>query len=124
MRIYISGKVTGLPRQDALAKFERTKQELLKLGFEDSEIWNPMEHVPSDATWNEAMDICLTALEGASAIVMQKDWGDSKGACKELDVSIEKGIFFYFEAMGDLEMIRKEVLTNRFKIRDWGRAKV
>jgi hypothetical protein len=123
MKIYISGKVTGLPRDYALAKFECTKQELLKLGFAESEIWNPMEHVSPDATWEEAMTICLAALEGASAIVMQKDWGDSPGACKELDVAIENGIFFYFEAMGDMEMIRKEVLENRFKIREWGRQK-
>jgi hypothetical protein len=124
MKIYISGKVTGLPRAEAVAKFDKTKQELLKLGFAESEIWNPMENVAPDATWDDAMKVCLDALKDANAIVMQADWGNSTGACKELDEAIERGIFFYFEAMGDMKMIRKEILTNRFKIREWGRAKV
>jgi hypothetical protein len=123
MKIYISGKVTGLPRDYALAKFECTKQELLKLGFTEDEIWNPTEHVNQDTTWQEAMDICMPALEDSTAIVMQADWIDSTGAQMELERATELGIFFYFEDMGDLAMIRKEQLNNRFKIRESFRAK-
>ena len=123
MRIYISGKVTGLPRKEAVAKFEKTKKELLRLGFDESEIWNPMDHIAPDKGWEDAMEDCFFALETATAIVMQADWIDSKGAQMELERATERGIFFYFEDMGDMELIRKEILTNRFKIRESFKAK-
>lgn len=56
MKIFISGRVTGLPREEAMRNFERGEKLLLNntYGF-----INPLKIVPEDASPAEAMKICL-----------------------------------------------------------------
>ena len=78
MRVYISGKIAGLPAEAARRKFRRTAREL--------EAWgcvavNPFENgLPADASWEEHMAADLVMLAECDAIYMLEDWEESKGA--------------------------------------------
>ena len=76
--IYIAGKVTGLPMEEVVTKFEAAEQKLIQDGYE---VVNPLKVVDNfEATWNDAMRKCIIALMGCDEIFLLPDWGDSKGA--------------------------------------------
>lgn len=93
MKIYISGKITGLDLKDALANFEKAETELVAKGFEPI---NPMKKVSEQQgkTWKEYMLADIEILWDCEAIYMLDNWKDSKGArielaiAKELDLEI------------------------------------
>jgi len=92
MKIYISGKITGLA--NFKTKFKETENKLI--GFE---IFNPAEIVidkPSP-TWQDYMDICIEEIKTCDIIYMQKDWIDSKGAKEELSKAIDLGLKIIYE---------------------------
>lgn len=64
-KVYIIGKVTGLPRLDALTKFAKAKDLIKRMG--DIAI-SPMDFVPVDTSWNAAMKICIPLLLGCDFI--------------------------------------------------------
>lgn len=57
--VYIIGKVSHLPRHRVVAKFAKAESMLSEAGFS---VVNPVEIVPADATWVEAMKVCISAL--------------------------------------------------------------
>lgn len=79
MRIYISGKITGLPIEEAKAKFAATEKYITWLGHEAV---NPMAHVPEvpDKTWADYMAEAVKLLLSCQGIWLIHDWKDSKGA--------------------------------------------
>jgi hypothetical protein len=74
-KVYISGKITGLPFSEALAKFRRAEIYILEQGDEQ---FNPM--LTFYDNWNEAMVYCIENLLNCDEILMLHDWKDSKGA--------------------------------------------
>lgn len=99
MRVYISGPITG--HADYKEKFDLAE---VKLRLTGHEVINPahLNHVmPSDATHEEYMKICLELLEMADVICLLEGWEKSHGA------SIEYG---YARAMG--KAILKEECFN------------
>lgn len=89
IKIYIAGKVTGLPYNEVYAKFKVKQLELEEHGYE---VINPCEITPQDADWEKAMRICLTALLGCHSICLLPCWTDSKGARLERDLALTVGI--------------------------------
>lgn len=84
-KIYIAGKVTGLPQDEVVEKFAAMQKELEKLGFEAV---NPIEVVKDwNTPWNKAMRVCIKALMDCDAIVLLPDWFSSNGAKIEWDIS-------------------------------------
>lgn len=89
MKIYIAGKITGLPNYMEL--FQSKQTELESQGYT---VVNPSKLdgiLGQDFTHAEYMHICYSLIDICDAVYLLENWMDSKGACMELDYSIEKG---------------------------------
>lgn len=87
-RVYISGKITGLPFKQCRAKFKATEDNLKAMGYE---VINPFEisaKLPK-MKHHEYMHICKPLLDLCDAIIMQSDWQDSEGAKMEYNWAID-----------------------------------
>jgi len=93
MKIYISGKITGIPFEEFVLKFNNAACFLLSLDYEPI---NPLTISPhhENKTWEDYMLNDIKALFECEAIYMLNDWKDSKGAriehaiAKELSLKI------------------------------------
>lgn len=86
MRIYISGKISGLDEATVTANFERGGR-MAGIHFAQYcatntkiEIINPFEYVAQQGTYNDMMRQDIIWLMRCSGIWMLKDWKESKGA--------------------------------------------
>lgn len=96
MKIYISGKISGLDHADAVAKFARVGAVISGLGHEAVNPFDVCETVPGKG-WHEYMGECIEALLLCDAIVMQPDWHESRGARIEYVTAREMGLKVWFE---------------------------
>jgi hypothetical protein len=77
-KIYIAGKVTGLPQQEVVDKFAKAQNLLEDSGFE---VINPTVLITDyDTPWDLAMKLCVKALMDCQCIYLLADWRSSKGA--------------------------------------------
>ena len=76
-KVYIAGKVSGLPYAETYQKFLAIEQMLLNLG---QTVVNPMKLVPEGCDWHSAMRICIPELYKCTAIYLLPDWHLSDGA--------------------------------------------
>lgn len=89
-KIYIAGKVTGLPYGQAYNKFSKIEQELREKGFETV---NPMKIVPKDIdSWENAMKICIKSLIDCDGIYLLPNWQQSRGASLEARLALDLGL--------------------------------
>lgn len=88
-KIYIAGKVTGLPRGQVVELFSRAERKLSQEGWE---VMNPLKIVDEKSNWQDAMRLCVMALMECDAIVLLPSWSDSKGARLEYHIAKEMGI--------------------------------
>lgn len=87
MKIYVSGKITGLSESEVEEKFFTAKINLIKKGHF---VMNPailgqnggFEH-------SDYMHICFAMIDVCDVIWMQKDWQTSKGAREELQYAVD-----------------------------------
>jgi hypothetical protein len=96
MKVYISGKISGLPIKQAKAKFKASEQLLKLKGYTPI---NPFKITPYNegTTWHEYMLADIISLFYCDAIYMQRDWGMSKGARIEYGIAKELGLTIFFE---------------------------
>jgi len=88
MKIYISGKITGLSDVKVCIKFSKTYYDLM---FKyRCKIINPYKIKPlfGIKKWFCYMVPCIFALLKCDTILLQPDWIDSRGAKIELIVAI------------------------------------
>ena len=97
MRIYISGKISGLPIEEAKQRFADSQALLESIGFE---VVNPLEVGLCDekASWESHMVKDIELLLGCDAIYMMDNWVDSTGASIEYDIAIRMGKDVLFES--------------------------
>lgn len=89
MKIYISGKISGLPLDEVRAKFEWAAYQIKSFGHEAMNPLNngldPSEH------WNKHMIADIALLLECDAIFLLPDWMNSRGARIELNIAQECG---------------------------------
>lgn len=106
MRIYISGKISGLPLDDVKVRFAAAKAFLDEIGFE---AMNPMEKgLPDELSWEQHMVKDIELLFSCDAIYMMDNWTESKGAQIEYDIANRLGKDVWFES--NVRRDNKEVM--------------
>lgn len=95
MKIYISGKITGLPFREVEDKFHSAQNFLEEFGFE---VVSPLKNGLSQShTWQQHIVRDIELLLPCEAIYMLGDWVDSVGAGIEYDVAVRTGKIVLFE---------------------------
>lgn len=63
MNAFLSGKISGLPREEAEAKFNGAEEEI-KQAYRNRTVtvFNPVKEVPVQASYEQAMLVCLRNL--------------------------------------------------------------
>lgn len=85
MKIYISGKISGLPLEEARTKFDKAETYLKGQGYE---VVNPIKNgIPYNASWEVHIAIDILLLIGCQAIYLLPDWVYSKGATLEKKIA-------------------------------------
>ena len=94
--IYISGRITGLPYDEALANFKKAEEHLHGLGYL---VVNPMVLVPynKDLTWFDYVGEDIKLLGKCDSIYMLKGWYKSDGAWIEHEIAIRKKLTIIYE---------------------------
>jgi hypothetical protein len=80
-RVFLSGKVSGLPRWYVVIKFMLYDLFLTMMGYE---VYNPVREIDKKTSWKGAMEICTTELMYCEYIYFQFDWWISKGSIHEM----------------------------------------
>jgi len=89
MRVYIAGRVTGLPVDQVTRKFQAAEAMCRASNFNPV---NPLHHVNIKAGKAEAMKILLPILCECDAILLLNDWEFSEGAQIEAQLARYNGI--------------------------------
>jgi hypothetical protein len=102
MKVYISGKITGLPIEEAKANFKAAEERLIAEGYE---CINPMELKEHEAIlnsllshherWIEHMKVDVKYMMECDTIAMLQNWVGSKGANIEYDLALKLGFTIY-----------------------------
>jgi hypothetical protein len=93
MKIFISGKVSGQPREETLRNFERGKRLLMNNAYN---FISPLDIVPEGTSDAEAMNICINALHKCDGILLLSDSKFSNGShLEELYAQYCKKDIFY-----------------------------
>ena len=96
MKIYISGKISGLPYKEVKTRFDDCQALLESIGFE---VVNPLTMaLPQEATWEQHMVKDIELLFSCDAIYMMDNWMDSTGAGIEYDIAMRTGKDIWFES--------------------------
>jgi len=94
-KVYISGKITGLPIEVAFSNFNNAEIKLKENGYETV---NPMTiNHDHNKSWENYMRVDLKALLDCDCIYMLQDWHKSKGANIEYNLAKDLGLTIFFE---------------------------
>lgn len=97
MKVYISGKITGLPKDEYIARFAAAEERLKGGGFS---VINPAKTnstLPEDTTYEQYMQMSLMMLTFCDAIYMLDGWKESKGAVREYNRAKSIGLSVIYE---------------------------
>lgn len=102
MKIYISGKITGLSVLDAEHNFSAAEQAIRKCGHDTV---NPMMISPWNLSWDTYMMIAKAIVLDPSvdALYMLRNWKESKGAIIEWELAMQIGKPVYYQNLEDWE---------------------
>lgn len=76
-KIYISGKITGLPIDEVISKFQAAEAKIRRFGFEPV---SPLRNgLPFEAEWADQIGEDVKLLLKSDAIYMIADWRQSEG---------------------------------------------
>ena len=96
MRIYVSGKISGLPYDEVKTRFDDCQALLESIGFE---VVNPLTMgLNQEAKWEQHMVKDIELLLSCDSIYMMDNWTESTGAGIEYDIAIRIGMDVWFES--------------------------
>lgn len=76
-KVFISGKVSGLPRLVAYGNFANKERELQQMGYATV---NPMKICKEKWSWLRCMAVCLWHILWCDKVCRLDNWQDSRGA--------------------------------------------
>ena len=97
MRIYISGKITGLDKRNYMQHFSNAEIRLTEKGHS---VINPAavnSMLPEDTDYDEYMKMSMLMLSFCDTIYMLNNYKESLGAMKEYQYAWEHGYTIMFE---------------------------
>lgn len=105
MKIYISGKITGLEKSEYERNFQEAEDNLKLLSAVTS-VLNPLKatsHLnPSLHTWEQYMLVCIEELFKCDGVYALKNWYDSKGSIIEISIAKTLGKRIIYEENKDI----------------------
>lgn len=101
LKIYISGKITGLTKEEYESNFAKAEELIRRIGHE---VVNPvtLKRDKAPVTWHDYMRDDVKALMDCDAIYMLNGWTDSRGAILERDIAFGLEMPMYYESHGHL----------------------
>jgi hypothetical protein len=104
MKVFISGKITGLSWEETEAKFAAAETKLREIGAQPI---NPLKlGIPKTATTDEALPHCFKAMKHCQAIFLLTDSNNNSRGCEaELKEAQRLRLDIYWETMDDYETI-------------------
>ncbi len=104
-KVYISGKISGLPVREAIAKFKAAAEKIRRFGLEPV---SPFDNgLPLEADWAEHMGKDIALLLRCDAIYMLPGWRQSEGATIEYLIARQRRMRIFlaetFDAQAALE---------------------
>jgi hypothetical protein len=94
MKVYISGKISGLELKEAIEKFSEAAQLAESIGLIPI---NPLDNVDLTKTWEQHMIKDIELLFQCQAIFLLDNWKESRGARIEKAISDELGLIQFHE---------------------------
>lgn len=94
MKIYISGKISGLQKRDYRGKFKAAANRLRMQGHT---VVDPSRLDVYDLTYAQCMAIDTTLLSFCDGIYMLDNWQDSNGAKLEKEYAESLGLVIIYE---------------------------
>lgn len=88
-KIYISGKVTGLPMEEVEDKFMQAASIVRHHGCLAV---IPVHHCRPEWSWQRCMKVCLALLLECDTILLLPDWKKSRGAKIEFLMAVACGL--------------------------------
>ena len=104
-KIYISGKITGLPINEVIGKFQAAEAKIRRFGFDP--VSSLRNGLPLEANWADQMGKDVALLLQSDAIYMLSDWQQSEGAMIEYLIARQRRMRIFlaetFDATAQLE---------------------
>lgn len=94
MKIYISGKFSGLPYREAYDAFAKAESDLKQTGHTPV---NPLKAISEQASWKTSMRYAISLMMDCDGIFLLDSWKDSEGARIEFELAMKLGFTIYFE---------------------------
>lgn len=89
MKVYISGRISGLPLDTARENFKKAEELLISCGYTPV---NPMEKgLNADAPWIKHILADIELLEPCDAVYFMNNWHQSVGAGIEYEIAVRTG---------------------------------
>lgn len=134
MKIYISGKMRGLPEEESRMKFEAARQYLIELGHDVVNPWDSEKDKEEQCLeWEDYILYDLRIIKHCDALFMLDNWQDSDGAKCEHAFARGRGMEILYEqqrndvferAMHDAMFSLDERKGYTFKLQDMFKAGV
>lgn len=107
VKVYISGKISGLPEQEYKERFAQAEASLTAKGYE---VTNPLKNgVASGEHWKTQMKADINLLLDCEAIYMLENWEKSEGATLERHIATALGMFVIYEREPKHRDIKKAI---------------
>lgn len=89
-KVYISGRISGEPREECKAKFERACQEAKAQGYDPMSPWQ--NGLPENAPWEEQMKADIRMMMLCDEVWALPDYWKSRGANIEVKLAYNLGM--------------------------------
>ena len=98
MKIYISGKMRGLPEEESRRRFEAARQYLIELGHDVVNPWDSEKDKEEQCLeWEDYILYDLRIIKHCDALFMLDNWQDSDGAKCEHAFARGRGMKIIYE---------------------------